>query len=115
MPKAYTVKVASLRTGSHDLEIEKGRYSIPKLPREKRICKFCPGEIEDECHFITKCSLYKQKRLDLFAKLGLKLLNIEKEEKSILKCLLTEKLLDDIACQEIGKFIYECFKLRSTS
>lgn len=115
MPKIYRVKIASLRIGSHDLEIERGRYSIPKLPREKRICKFCPGEVEDECHFITKCSLYRQKRLDLFTKLGITTMNREKEEKSIFKCLLTEKLLDNIDCQEIGKFIYDCFKLRSAA
>ena len=46
------------------LQIEAGRYK--NIPRENRICKFCPrNEVEDEKHFIF-CPLYENLRKDLF-------------------------------------------------
>ena len=67
-----------LRISSHNLAIEKGRHS--KIPQSNDIvCDFCKfarnnctcnsfkynrlcqvcNVIEDECHFLLKCSLYK--------------------------------------------------------
>ena len=44
-------------TSNHDLLIEKGRHSKPKIPREERICNLCnSNEIEDEIHFLFHCS-----------------------------------------------------------
>ena len=47
--------VSKLRTSSHDLMIEKGRYY--NLPREKRLCMTC-NTVEDEFNFLNKCTKY---------------------------------------------------------
>lgn len=45
--------VAKLRTNSHELHSEIVRCTIPKTPRDKRICKFCNlNAIKDETHFL---------------------------------------------------------------
>ena len=47
------------RTSNHRLQIELGRYTIPKTPVNDRICKNCPsGEIEDEKHILLNCDKY---------------------------------------------------------
>lgn len=57
-----------LRISSHKLRIETGRYSSPRLPPEQRICNHCNlGEIEDEFHFIMRCTLYNDLRQKLFS------------------------------------------------
>ena len=54
---------AKLRTSSHSLEIEVGRYFRPKIPRERRICKQCNlGEVEDELHHLLKCTFFREIR-----------------------------------------------------
>ena len=46
--------------------IEKGPYVIPRLPPENRICQICNlNAVEDEFHFIMKCSAYSDIRLTL--------------------------------------------------
>ena len=47
---------AQLRSGSLELELERGRYL--NIPREERLCKICNlGEVENELHFIFKCPM----------------------------------------------------------
>ena len=111
IPRHYKCKITALRVGSHDLEIERGRYT--KIPAKCRYCKFCQNEVEDECHFLTKCSLYMTKRLHLFTKLKLEEFAKDKDNASVFIYLLTNELDNVNSCQEIGKHIYECFKLRS--
>lgn len=45
-------------------ENETGRYTKPKkTPLAERKCNLCQsGEIEDELHFVLKCSLYDSER-----------------------------------------------------
>ena len=50
---------------SHDLEIEKGRYT--NVPRDTRLCKYCNeilniNELEDEAHALNVCPLYSLAR-----------------------------------------------------
>ena len=55
--KVYTFfnwERVSAGSESAKLNIERGRYSRPKVPREERICKFC-NEVESESHFILFC------------------------------------------------------------
>lgn len=49
-----------IRLSSHNLEIEKGRWTKPKAtPRDQRICQLCQiQQTEDELHFMTKCPKY---------------------------------------------------------
>ncbi len=56
-----------LRISSHKLRIETDRYTSPKIPPNQRLCNHCnSNEIEDEFHFIMKCSLYSDFRQKLF-------------------------------------------------
>ena len=61
--------MSQFRAGTHMLEIERGRYITPKIPRKDRTCIKCQGELEDEYHFIMNCSLYKNERDKLFHKI----------------------------------------------
>ena len=47
---------SKFRLSNHELMIEKGRHL--NINKELRCCKFCPGSIEDEIHFLTKCKTY---------------------------------------------------------
>ncbi|XP_045185370.2 uncharacterized protein LOC123543357 [Mercenaria mercenaria] len=48
--KRFRMALTRFRTSSHDLAIEKGRYT--SMPRNERICKNCNfGQIENEYHF----------------------------------------------------------------
>ena len=48
--------IARFRTSSHDLEIERSRYTRPKTALEERKCKMCTDSpVEDEVHFLLKC------------------------------------------------------------
>ena len=54
--------LAKLRSSSHCLEVETGRYTNPITPKELRFCKFCKNigisVIETEYHFIMECPAY---------------------------------------------------------
>ena len=55
-----------LRTSSHTLETERGRYIIPKTPVCDRLCRTC-NVTEDEIHFLLNCVEYGEMRDDLYA------------------------------------------------
>ena len=62
-----------MRISSHDLEIERGRYS--KTPRENRTCHWCKVSmgsetIEDEYHVLYGCDLYADLRAKLITNLN---------------------------------------------
>jgi hypothetical protein len=57
---------------AHCLNIERGRYNKPKIPREERFCKFC-AEVETEEHFLISCNKYKDIRKTFFQSYGLDL------------------------------------------
>ena len=51
----YKRSICRLRISSRRLQIETGRYR--NVPRDERICQKCSeNEIEDEVHFLIKCS-----------------------------------------------------------
>ena len=58
----YRYIITRWRLSNHNLKIETGRYSVPKIPRELRICDIC-NEIEDEAHVIFKCPIYNPIRV----------------------------------------------------
>ena len=62
-----------LRISSHNLEIERGRYS--KTQRCDRICKWCNTSmglkiVEDENHMLFECDLYADSRRKLISQLN---------------------------------------------
>ncbi len=57
------IALSKFRLSNHTLMIEKGRHL--KLERNKRVCPFCPGKIEDELHFLIGCKNFKTHRATL--------------------------------------------------
>ena len=61
--KGMRSKLTQIRLSSNNLRINSGRYERKKLERQERICNFCDqNDIEDEFHFIFKCSKYQELR-----------------------------------------------------
>ena len=60
--KKFRNAISKLRLSSHRLHIESGRWNRPQpTPRENRLCSIC-NVLEDEFHFVFKCSLYNDER-----------------------------------------------------
>ena len=58
--------MAGLRAGCLHLQVELGRYTLPKTPYELRICKLCNKEVETQEHFFIRCSPLEEVRKKLF-------------------------------------------------
>ena len=67
----YRTAITKLRCSSHALEIERGRYQNPKVPRDLRLCLVCQI-VEDEEHFVTNCSINQAERRLLYSKISCK-------------------------------------------
>ena len=107
----YRVAVAQLRTSSHTLAIELGRYARPKVQICDRTCNVC-GILEDEAHFLIRCSLYKREREVLFSnvlKIHPGFSDMSDENKFV---FLLENT-DQQVLTWVGKFIYKSFKIRA--
>ena len=63
----YRIAISKIRTSSHKLEIETGRYTRHITPIEKRICHLCKV-VKDEFHFILQCYIYTIERDNLLKK-----------------------------------------------
>lgn len=61
--KSFRSALTRLRVSSHRLRIESGRYGRGRVERHERTCQFCDtNELEDEYHFVLKCSAYENLR-----------------------------------------------------
>ena len=57
------ILIAQLRTNSHQLRCETGRWKRPKEMWEEILCIFCSsGKVETEKHFILECEAFKDSR-----------------------------------------------------
>ena len=105
--------MASLRAGCLPLGVETGRYRIPKVPLEQRVCLVCnTGLIEDEFHFVIVCNSLNQERNKL-------LYHITQTDPSFMQLHPFDKLLcilmNEICSQNlIDKCLYKMFKIRSS-
>ena len=64
MNRSSRVSFCKLRISAHQLMIEKGRHF--NIKPEDRICKLCDSnDVEDEFHFVMKCSFYNDLRVRL--------------------------------------------------
>ena len=108
----YRNAISKIRTSSHTLAIERGRYTRPKTPIEQRLCEFC-DVIEDEEHFLVACQSNQSDRNILFEKI-----------QSLFPCFsgmsLSDKFIflmtieNDQVMKWLGIFIHKSFSLRST-
>ena len=90
--------ISKLRCSDHNLEVEKGRHKPANLRkrRDERLCIYCNnGEVEDEKHFLYRCTLYSEIR---------KSYQIWQGETS---ALFSKDILPDTK-----EFIYKAFNLR---
>ena len=82
--------LSKFRLSDHNLAIELGRRTKPKVPANNRLCKKCDSNVvEDEMHFILECDFYIQERKKLFDDCDLNLSDKTKGESifiHILKC-----------------------------
>ena len=60
IPDYLRIAFTRLRTMSHDLRIETGRWS--RTPRELRVCRCSPIAVQSEVHVIIECPLSQQVR-----------------------------------------------------
>ena len=58
LPRNLRIPLTRLRTSSHQLMTEIGRYHRPPIPVEDHLCPTC-NVIEDEEHFMLECTQYK--------------------------------------------------------
>ena len=63
--RAITREISKFCMSAHYLNIERGRYTKPKTPRNDRICPHCTS-VETETHFFTECQRYHTPRNKLF-------------------------------------------------
>ena len=72
------INLSKLRLSNHMLNIEKGRHN--RIPKENRVCPFCPTIIEDEIHSTTECKLYSHLRRSLYISLNIRIHQFEQLE-----------------------------------
>ena len=107
----YRIAMTKLRSSSHTLEVERGRYTKPKTNICERLCPVC-NVIEDEIHFLANCKLYDAERTHFFGKVTAKIQNLH-ELNDADKFILLMSSKDKQILVWTGKFIYKCFNIRS--
>ena len=109
--RKYRSAISKLRTSSHTLEIERGRYTHPKTPVDSRLCVHC-DEIEDEIHFVTECTLYSEERSILYDRINYKYPNfhvLRKHDAFVFLMTMNEDYLLTL----LGKFLHKAFNKRA--
>ena len=110
----YRRALCQLRISAHPLLIEKGRYTSPKTPVEKRICQVCTvNEVEDEQHFVTMCTAYSSQRAKVYNDIDNKCPLFRKLSNNQ-KFIYMVTAEDDILYLS-SRFIYDCFQVRKNT
>ena len=118
--KSYRSQIARLRSSSHDLRIEKGRYDRSSLVQAPKACRFCCNTtdgtmeifeslpfselpiIESEDHVLTECPSYHPLRASLSENL-----------KSLLMLKEYGPIMSSYHVKEFGKFLLDSYHLRN--
>ena len=104
---------AKFYTSNHDLLIETGRYSKPKIPRGERICNLCISKkVEDEIHFLLHCSKYEILRKSFIAKQSQIFHQTFDNDTTFLNKIFTTDNKTSIHCT--AKYITNCTLLRKS-
>ena len=107
----YRTAMTKLRSSSHTLEIERGRYTKPKTDISERLCPLC-NAVEDGINFLINFKLYEAERLRFFSNLMTKIRNFN-ELDDVEKFILLMSSEDNQIVTWTGKFIYKSFNIRS--
>ncbi len=118
--RSHRVNIARLRSSSHDLLIERGRYTTSRLNKALKACRYCTSEdrdivaafeelpyfketiIESEEHVLTECPGYHNLRSKLSDNL-----------KSLLLLKEYSVIMTSYHLPEFGKFLTDSFYLRN--
>ena len=102
--------ITKLRISSHDLEVEKGRYTKDPVTgsttlRDNRTCHYCKvllltDKVEDEHHVLNTCPLYTKSRMTLSQSTNKKAIDILADSSNLLEASF------------LGKFIHTIFDVR---
>ena len=107
LPK-YRIPVSKMRASSHDLEIERGRYTRPRLDPNQRLCSTCL-EVEDEEHFVTSCRVNINERQTLFTKISSKdptFMHLDDREKIHICYVLQRQTNTNVVWKIFAQVIY---------
>ncbi len=117
--KAYRSHIARLRSSSHDLMIEKGRYGVSDLNLSRKSCRFCCNTtdgtmeyfeclpfcekpiVESEEHVLTECPYYHPQRVSLSDNL-----------KSLLMLKEYGLIMSSHHMTEFGRYLLDCYHIR---
>ena len=94
----YRKYLSKLRLSAHSLNIEKGRYN--NTNRRDRICTLCnSSDIEDEFHFILKCPIYNDLRVNYIK-------NYYYRRPSVFKLVQLLSVNNVKIINNLGKYLY---------
>ncbi len=117
--RAFRSHIAKLRSSSHDLMIEKGRYGPSDLNLSRKSCRFCCNTtdgtmenfeylpfcedpvVESEEHVLTECPYYHPLRISLSDNL-----------KSLLMLKEYGLIMSSPHMNEFGRYLVNCYNLR---
>ncbi len=110
--------IAKMRSSSHDLRIEKGRYTTKKANKALKACRYCCDTdalddleelpffedpiLETEEHAMTECPTYHHIRSKLSENL-----------KSLLMLKAFKTIMLSSHLPEFGKYLSDCYHLRN--
>lgn len=102
--------ISRMRTSRHFLGVEKGRWH--NIPYHERVCKYCEStSVDNELHFLTKCSLSESNRTSYFMILS----SINRHFNSLSDDLKTNFILcptDAVTAKLANKYISLLFQTR---
>ena len=94
----YRKYLSKFRPPAHSLSIEKGRYN--NTNRRDRICNLCiSSDIEDEFHFILKCPIYNDLRVNYIK-------NYYYRRRSVFKLFQLLSVNNVKIINNLGKYLY---------
>ena len=118
--KQHRTNVAKLRSSSHDLRIETGRYDNKTSNLSLKACRFCNDVdslsmleqlpffeepiAESEMHVLTECPGYHHLRLRLSNNL-----------KSLIMLKAYNSIMSTLHIEEFGKYVTDCARHRNPS
>ena len=109
----YRSAISKLRASSHILEIERVRYTKPKVPSHLRLCKLC-NAVKDEEHFVTECVINTSERLHLLERIRSIYPDVDSLDTRQMFVLLMGSA--DARIQKwFVKFLYQSFIIRNHS
>ena len=111
----HKIALTRFRLSNHNLLIEKGRHFRPKIDRNERKCFICKDDVEDECHFITKCPLYSNQRVLLYQSLNNNSRFFESITTNEQKFIFTMTNENENVMVELAKFIFKAMNARETA